>query len=80
MEAIVDYEKGGGDHATTRNLRWKVEGVDADFANVVELNRAGNTIGPFLVGQVVSILGEVINSSGRRTSAIRNITIGAPIL
>ena len=80
MEAMVEYEKGGGDHATTRNLRWKVEGVDADFVNAVELNRAGNKIGPFLVGQVVSILGEVINSSGRRTSAIRTITMGPPIV
>jgi hypothetical protein len=80
MHTVVNWVKGGGNHATTLNLRWKVEGVDADFSHSVELDRAGNTIGPFKVGEVVRAMGEVINSTGRRTTAVRTLTIGAPIV
>ena len=80
MSALIDWAPGGGDHATTSNLRWKVEGVDADFTHSVPFNRAGNEIGPFEVDQIVRILGEFINSSGTRTTAIRSITIGEPIV
>jgi hypothetical protein len=38
---------------------------------------SGNTLGPFLVGQVVRVMTEVSNSS--RTSAVRTITIEEPI-
>ena len=80
LHALVEWAPGGGDHATTSNLRWKVEGVDADFTNSVEFNRTGNEIGPFAVDQVVRILGEFSNSSGTRTTSIRTITIGEPIV
>ena len=80
MGVLIDWAPGGGDHATTSNVRWKVEGVDADFTHSVPFNRAGNEIGPFEVDQIVRILGEFINSSGTRTTAIRSITIGEPIV
>lgn len=80
LHVLVDWAPGGGDHATTSNLNWKVEGVDADFTHSVAFNREGNQIGPFLVGQVVRIVGEFINSAGKRTTAIRSLTIGEPIV
>ena len=80
MHALVDWAAGGGDHATTSNLRWKVEGVDAGFTHSVPFDRKGNVIGPFTVDQVVRMMGEFINSSGTRTTAIRTLTIGVPIV
>ena len=80
LQALVEWAPGGGEHATTSNLRWKVEGVDADFTHSVPFNRAGNQIGPFLVGQIVRMIGEFINSTGTRTTAIRSLTIGEPIV
>ncbi len=80
LQALVDWAPGGGEHATTSNLRWKVEGVDADFTNSVPFDRAGNAIGPFEVGQIVRMIGEFINSTGTRTTAIRSLTIGEPIV
>lgn len=80
LHVIIDWAEGGGDHATTSNLRWKVEGVDADFTHSVPFNREGNAIGPFEVDQVVRMFGEFINSSGTRTTSIRTLTIGEPIV
>lgn len=80
LHALIDWASGGGDHATTSNLRWKVEGVDAGFTHSVPFDRKGNAIGPFTVGQVVRVMGEFINSSGTRTTAIRTLTIGVPIV
>ena len=80
LDVLVDWATGGGDHATTSNLRWNVEGVDADFTHSVPFVRDGNQIGPFEVGQIVRMLGEFINSSGTRTTAIRSLTIGEPIV
>lgn len=80
LQALVEWAPGGGEHATTSNLLWKVEGVDADFTHSVPFNREGNAIGPFQVGQIVRMIGEFINSTGRRTTAIRSLTIGEPIV
>ena len=80
LHAEVDYTPGGGDHATTKTLRWKVVGVDADFIHSVPIDRTGNEIGPFTEGQVVKLFGEVSNSSGTRTTAERTLTIGVPIV
>ena len=80
MHVVIDWAEGGGEHVTTANVRWKVEGVDEDFIHSAPFNRAGNEIGPFTVGQVVRTLGEFINSTGTRTTAIRTLTIGEPIV
>lgn len=79
LHLVATYEAGGGDHATTREVQWMVEGVDADFTHTLPLEAAGNTFGPFAVGQVVRVRTSVSNSSGTRTSAVRTITIEEPI-
>lgn len=79
LQALVHYVAGGGDHATTRLVKWKVEGVDPDFIHETPLDPSGNALGPFAVGQVVQIQTLVSNSSGSRTSAVRTITIEEPI-
>jgi hypothetical protein len=77
--ALVAYVPGGGDHATTRLIRWQVDGLDPGFDLSVPLDPSGNALGPFAVGQVVRVMTEVSNSSGTRNSAVRTITIEEPI-
>jgi hypothetical protein len=79
VQALVDYVDGGGDHATEKSVYYKVEGVNAEFVKA-ELDFSGNALGPFAVGQVVKIYTEVANSAGRRTTAVRTITITEPIV
>jgi len=77
---LVSYTPGGGDHATTRLVRWGVQGVDTGTPHSAPLDASGNTLGPFTVGQVVHVLTEVSNSAGTRTTALRTITIAVPIV
>ncbi len=79
LHVETEYVPGGGGHATTRLIRWMVVGVDADFIHSAPLTAEGNVIGPFTVGQVVTLMTEVTNSSGTRNSAPRTITIEPPI-
>lgn len=79
LQALVSYLPGGGDHATTSLLKWMVEGVDVDFPHSAPLDPGGNTLGPFVVGNVVKVITQVSNSTGTRTSAVRTITITEPI-
>ena len=74
-QALVAYVPGGGDHATTKKIKWQVVGTDAGFTNEADVAAAGNALGPFSVGAVVKIITEVTNSSGSRTTAPRTITI-----
>ena len=46
----------------------------------VPLDLSGNALGPFAPGQVVTVLTEVSNSVGTRTSAPRTILIAEPIV
>jgi hypothetical protein len=78
-QALVSYAPGGGAHATSKKVKWKVDGVDADFGHEAPLDASGNALGPFEVGQVVQIITEVKNSAGTRTTAPRTITIEEPI-
>lgn len=80
LEVLLSYVPGGGEHATTRLVRWMVVGVDADFTQSAALDASGNTLGPFAVGQEVRVLTEVINSAGSRTTAPRTITLGEPVV
>ena len=80
LQALVSYIAGGGEHATSKTIRWKIEGVDADFTHSAPLDASGNALGPFTVGQVVKLFAEVSNSSGTRTTAVRTITIGPAIV
>lgn len=53
LSVAVAYVAGGGKHATTLNLLWKVNGVDPDFAHPTPAIFAGQTVEPFVVGQTV---------------------------
>jgi hypothetical protein len=79
LHLLVTYEAGGGDHATTKQVEYKVEGVDADFGHAAPLDASGNALGPFTVGQVVNVRTKVSNSTGTRTSSARTITIEEPL-
>lgn len=80
LQALLSFVPGGGDHATTKVVKWKVEGVDADFTHSVPLDASGNALGPFAVGQVVTMITEVSNSVATRTTAPRTITIQTPVV
>ncbi|HEV7402414.1 MAG TPA: hypothetical protein VGO11_05790 [Chthoniobacteraceae bacterium] len=79
LQVLVSYIAGGGDHATTKQIEYKVNGIDADFAHAADLDPSGNALGPFVVGQVVQVRTKVSNSSGVRTSAVRTITMETPL-
>jgi hypothetical protein len=78
-EVLVAYEPGGGAHATTKQVQWKVDGVDEDFTHTAPLDASGNALGPFEVGKVVHLRTLVSNSAGSRTTAPRTITIAEAI-
>lgn len=78
LQVLVAYVPGGGDHATTRLVKWQVD-AETDFPHSAPLDASGNALGPFAEGQVVKIITQVSNSSGTRTVAPRTITIEAPI-
>ena len=79
LQVLVNYLPGGGDHATTKLVKWQIVGTDPGFDHSAPLDASGNALGPFAVGNVVKIITEVSNSSGTRTSAVRTITIEEPI-
>ncbi|MBI5686051.1 MAG: hypothetical protein HZC54_13345 [Verrucomicrobia bacterium] len=80
LQVLVAYVPGGGDHATTKLVKWQVVGVDEGFAHSAPLDASGNALGPFEVGQVVKIITEVSNSAGTRSTAPRTITLQPPIV
>lgn len=78
LQVLVSYLPGGGDHATTRQVKWQKNG-ETNFPHSAVLDASGNTLGPFVEGDVVKIITEVSNSSGTRTTAPRTITLAPPI-
>lgn len=78
LQVLVSYVPGGGDHATTRKIKWKLA-AEPDFTSEALIDASGNTLGPFPAGAVVVIITEVSNSSGTRTTAPRTITVEEPI-
>jgi hypothetical protein len=79
LHGLVSNQSGGGDHATTKQVEYQVEGDDADFGHVAPLDARGNALGSFTVAQVVQVRTKVSNSSGTRTSAVRTITREEPL-
>ena len=79
LQALVSYLPGGGAHATTKKIKWGVAGADTGTPHDAPLDASGNALGPFAVGNVVTIIAEVGNSAGTRTTAPRTITIAVPI-
>lgn len=80
LQVLVNYVPGGGDHATTKLVKWQVVGTDAGFAHSAPLDASGNALGPFAVGTTVKIITEVSNSAGTRTVAPRTIILQVPIV
>ena len=80
LQVLVAYVPGGGDHATTKLVKWQVVGVDTEFTHSAPWDASGNALGPFTVGKVVRIITEVSNSVATRTTSPRTITIGPPIV
>ena len=80
LQVLIAYVPGGGDHATTKLVKWMVVGTDAEFVHSAPLDASGNALGPFAEGDVVKIITEVSNSVGTRSTAPRTITLTAPII
>ena len=79
LHVLLHYLPDGGRHATGKKLRFGVRGVDVGTPHEVPLDLSGNALGPFVPGQVITVLTEVSNSVGTRTSAPRTITMTEPI-
>ncbi len=79
LQVLVAYVAGGGDHATTKLIRWQVN-AETNFPHSAPLDPSGNALGPFAEGAVVKIITEVSNSADTRTTAPRTITLGPPII
>jgi hypothetical protein len=72
----VTYVAGGGAHATTTMLQWKVAGVDADFGHDTPVNPAGQTVATGgAVGATVELRVRTTNSSGTTFSAVQSVTL-----
>jgi hypothetical protein len=78
LQVLVSYVAGGGDHATTKEVKWQ-KNAETNYPHTSPLDPSGNALGPFAVGDVVKIITSVSNSSGTRTIAPRTITIETPI-
>ena len=80
LQVLVAYVPGGGNHATTKVIKWQIVGTDATFTHSAPLDASGNALGPFTVGQTVKIITETSNSSGTRTTAPRTIILQTPVV
>jgi hypothetical protein len=70
------YVAGGGAHATTKFLQWKIVGVDADFTHDTTANPAGQTVATGgTAGQVVDFRTRCTNSEGTTLSAVQSATL-----
>lgn len=79
LQVLVSYIPGSGYHATWKQMKWMEEGVDGDFAHSAPLDPSGNTLGPFVVGNVVKVLTEGGISASTRTTVARTIMIEKPV-
>ena len=72
----VGYVPGGGAHATSGFLQWRIVGVDADFAHDVPTIPAGQTVVTGgTAGQVVEFRTFLANSAGTVLSAVQSATL-----
>jgi len=76
----VDYDPETGEHATVLELLYQVVGVHDEYQRVPANKAAGNTIGPFVQGQVVKLRTDVGNSRDfSEMSEEQETTIGPPV-
>lgn len=74
--AQITYVPGGGGHATSFVLRWRIEGVDADYLHEAVLNLAGQTVATTGVsGQIISFKARATNSTGSTEGAVKQVVI-----
>ena len=72
----VTYTAGGGQHATTLFLQWKVVGVDPDFGHDTTINPAGQTVATGgTAGATVQVRTRCTNSTGTTFSTVKTVTL-----
>lgn len=75
-QVVLTYVPGGGDHATSFKLVWKIETVDADFTHEAVLNLAGQTVTVAgAAGKTVSFKARATNSTGSTDSAVTQVVM-----
>lgn len=75
-QVVLTYVAGGGDHATSFKLLWKIETVDADFTHEAVLNLAGQTVTvPNASGKTVSFKARATNSTASTDSAVKTVVM-----
>ncbi len=75
-KVVFTYVIGGGDHATSFKLKWKIEGVDADFVHEAVLNLAGQTVTlANAAGKTVSFKAVASNSTASTDSAVKTVVM-----
>ena len=75
-QVVLTYMAGGGDHATSFKLLWKIETVDADFTHEAVLNLAGQTVTvPNASGKTVSFKARATNSTASTDSAVKTVVM-----
>lgn len=79
LQVLVVYVPGGGAHATLKEVQFTLPGDAEPFTRKVPLLAAGNALGPFPVGTLVTLRTAVGNSVGTRTTAPRTLTLEEPI-
>lgn len=62
---------------TSPSLRWRVVGVDADFAHDVSVNLAGQTLRGFTPGQTVELSVRAGNTAGNTDGPEMTVTTSA---
>jgi saccharopine dehydrogenase-like NADP-dependent oxidoreductase len=73
---VLTYVAGGGDHATSFKLLWKIETVDADFIHEAVLNLQGQTVTvPNAAGKTVSFKARATNSTASTDSAVKQVVM-----
>lgn len=75
-QVVFTYVAGGGDHATSFKLKWKIETVDTDFVHEAVLNLLGQTVTlANAAGKTVSFKAVATNSTGSTDSAVKQVTL-----
>jgi len=75
-QVVLTYVAGGGDHATSFKLKWKIETVDTDFVHEAVLNLVGQTVTiANAAGKTVSFIAVATNSTGSTNSAAKQVAM-----
>lgn len=75
LQILLVYDNGSYDATATSTVEWMVVGTDAGFTHSVPADPSGNSLGPFSVGQTVSLRTRVSNANGTTTGSVRTLTL-----